>query len=89
MDRDHGHAMPGLLFHHVSSTKDYFHDRLIPWKHYVPVSEDLSDLKSKYDWAESHPHKAKRIADAGTQFMREMGTPEEFGQMFEGDFVEP
>ena len=47
-------AMPGLLFHHLTPTKDYFHDRLIPWKHYVPVSEDLSDLKSKYDWVESH-----------------------------------
>ena len=70
-------AMPGLLFHDVTSTKDYFHDRLIPWKHYVPVSEDFLDL-----------NEAKRIADAGTQFMREMGTPEGFGQMLDGDFVE-
>ena len=82
-------AMPGLLFHHVTPMKDYFHDRLVPWKHYVPVSEDLSDLKSKYDWAESHPHEARRISDAGTQFMREIGTLEGFGRMFEGDFVEP
>ena len=82
-------AMPGLLFHHLTPTKDYFHDRLIPWKHYVPVSEDLSDLKSKYDWAESHQHEARRIADAGTQFMREMGTPEGFERMFEGHLSGP
>lgn len=82
-------AMPGLLFHHMTPTKDYFHDLLVPWRHYIPVSEDLSDLKSKYDWAENHPNEAKRIADASTQFMRELGTVEGFGRMFEEDFVKP
>ena len=82
-------AMPGLLFHHVTPTKDYIHDRLKAWKHYIPVSHDLLDLKKKFDWAESHPQEAKRIADAGTEFMRHLGTPEGFGQMFQEDFVEP
>mmetsp|Transcript_26906 Transcript_26906/g.57694 ORF Transcript_26906/g.57694 Transcript_26906/m.57694 type:complete len:601 (-) Transcript_26906:68-1870(-) len=82
-------AMPGLLFHHVTPTKDYIHDRLTPWKHYVPVSPDLKDLKQKFDWAESHPQQAKRIADTGTEFMRDLGTEEGFGRMFQEDFVEP
>jgi len=82
-------AMPGLLFHHVTPTKDYIHDRLVPWKHYVPVAPDLKDLRSKFDWAEGHPMEAMTIADAGTEFMRELGTPEGFGRMFEEDFVEP
>ena len=81
--------MPGLLFHHITPTKDYFHDRLKPWKHFVPVSPDLSDLKEKFDWAESNPNQAKKIADQATEFMRYLGTPEGFGQMFEEDFVEP
>ncbi|KAL7530728.1 hypothetical protein ACHAXR_005507, partial [Thalassiosira sp. AJA248-18] len=82
-------AMPGLLFHHVTPTKDYIHDRLQAWKHYIPVGPDLKDLKKKYDWAESHPAQAKRIADAGTEFMRRLGTEEEFGRMYREDFVEP
>jgi len=82
-------AMPGLLFHHLTPTKDYIHDRLRPWKHYIPVSSDLLDLKRKFDWAESHPQQSKRIADAGTAFMRHLGTPEGFGRMFQEDFVEP
>ncbi len=81
--------MPGLLFHHVTPTKDYFHDRLIPWKHYIPVSADLSDLKSKYDWSKRNPDKAKRVANAGTRFIREIGTAEGFARMFEEDFKEP
>ena len=82
-------AMPGLLFHHVTPMKDYIHDHLTPWRHYIPISADLKDLKSKFDWAESHPVEAKRIADEGTKFMREIGTPQGFGTMFEQDFVEP
>lgn len=82
-------AMPGLLFHHVTPTKDYIHDRLVEWKHYVPVSADLKDLKNKFEWAESHPREAKRISDAGTEFMRDLGKPEGFGRMFQEEFVDP
>ncbi len=32
-------GLPGLLFHHETSTQDYFHDDLLPWVHYVPVNE--------------------------------------------------
>ena len=26
-------GLPGMLFHHVTPTKDYFHDKLKPWMH--------------------------------------------------------
>lgn len=48
-------ALPGLLFHHMTPTKVWFHDLMIPWVHFVPVSLDLSDLRQKFIWAESHP----------------------------------
>ncbi|KAL7532319.1 hypothetical protein ACHAXR_004558 [Thalassiosira sp. AJA248-18] len=82
-------AMPGLLFHHVTPTKDYIHDHIKAWKHFIPVSDNLKDLKQKFDWAESHPVEAKRIADAGTEFMRQLGTPDGFGKLFEQSFVDP
>jgi len=82
-------AMPGLLFHHVTPMKDCIHDRMQPWRHYIPVSHSLRDLKKKFDWAESHPHQAKRIANQGTEFIRHFGTPEGMEQMFQEDFVEP
>mmetsp|Transcript_5385 Transcript_5385/g.11744 ORF Transcript_5385/g.11744 Transcript_5385/m.11744 type:complete len:577 (+) Transcript_5385:304-2034(+) len=81
--------MPGLLFHHVTPTKDYYHDRLQPWTHYVPVSPDLHDLKDKFDWAESNPREAKRIADRSTEFMRYLGTSEGFKQLYEEEFLKP
>jgi len=82
-------ALPGLLFHHVTPTKDWFHDLLVPWEHYVPVNEDLSDLKSKYEWAQKHPREAKNIAENGTRFARWMGTVEGFSQLYEQHFLNP
>ena len=82
-------AMPGLLFHHVTPTKDYIHDYMKPWVHYVPLQEDLSDLKEKYDWAESHPQEAKRIAEEGTKLMRYLTSHEGYQEMFNKDIVEP
>mmetsp|Transcript_993 Transcript_993/g.2090 ORF Transcript_993/g.2090 Transcript_993/m.2090 type:complete len:555 (-) Transcript_993:134-1798(-) len=82
-------AMPGLLFHHLTPTKDYIHDRMKPWIHYVPIAPDLRDLKEKYEWAESHPETAKMIADQGSALMRHLGTQEGFGAMYQEDFIDP
>ena len=70
--------MPGLLLHHETRTKDYNHDMMEPWVHYVPVSSDLSDLREKYEWAESHPDKARHIAEGATALARAWGTKEAF-----------
>mmetsp|Transcript_11620 Transcript_11620/g.17535 ORF Transcript_11620/g.17535 Transcript_11620/m.17535 type:complete len:573 (-) Transcript_11620:1010-2728(-) len=82
-------AMPGLLFHHITPTKDYIHDHLLPWVHYVPVQSDLSDLREKVDWAETHPDEARKIAESATEFMRQMGTPEGYENLFVEDVVKP
>ena len=82
-------AMPGLLFHHITPTKDYIHDHLLPWMHYVPVQTDLSDLMEKLDWAETHPDEAKKIAESATEFMRQMGTQEGYSNLYLEDVVKP
>jgi len=81
--------MPGLLLHHITPTKDYIHDHLLPWMHYVPVQSDLSDLMDKLDWAETHPAEARKIAETATEFMRQMGTPEGYNNLFVEDVVKP
>ena len=80
--------MPGLLFHHVTPTKDYFHDDLEPWKHYVPVATDLSDLREMFHWAERNPIEARAIAETGTEFARQMGTPETYNARYRRYFIE-
>ena len=82
-------AFPGLLFHHVTATKDYIHDLLEPWVHYVPVKSDLSDLMVKLEWAEKHPNYSRQISDNASKFMRELGTQEGFERVFQSNMVKP
>jgi hypothetical protein len=63
-------AMPGLLFHHETPAKDWYHDSLKAWYHYVPVRTDLADLKERYRWAEEHQDEARAIAERGTEFAK-------------------
>ncbi len=82
-------ALPGLLFHDVTPTKDYIHDFIFPWVHYIPVSSDLRDLKRKFDWAESHPAEAKKIANESTKLIEYLTSQEGFRNMFTREMVEP
>lgn len=80
-------ALPGALFHHETPTYDYFHEDLIPYVHYIPVSTELDDLREKYDWAEAHPDEARAISEAGTAFMKYMTSKEYWKRSFDRFFV--
>jgi hypothetical protein len=57
----------GLVFRAYSGKMDWWHVYLEPWKHYVPIREDMQDLKEKWEWAKAHPEESYRIAQAGEQ----------------------
>ena len=59
----------------------------MPWVHYVPVREDLSDLHEMYEWAEKNVKKARAIAKAGTDFVRRIGRPEGMDQLCRRHFL--
>ena len=81
--------MPGLLFHHETAAKDYIHDDIQPWVHYVPVKSDLSDVMEKLEWAESHQVEAKEIAENASQLMEKLGQPEGFDALFVRRMLNP
>lgn len=80
-------ALPGVLFHHETPTYDYYHEDLIPFVHYIPVSTELGDLREKFEWAEAHPMEAQKIAEAGTAFARYMTSTEYWKRAFDRFFV--
>lgn len=63
-------AMPGVLFHHVTATKDYYHDNLVPWMHYIPVEEGMSDLRQMFEWAQANSEQAMRISEAASAYVK-------------------
>jgi len=48
---------------------EHFYGALIPFEHYIPIKEDLSDLLEKVEWAKEHDDEAKRIAKQSTEFV--------------------
>lgn len=82
--------MPGLLFHHETPSRDWYFDvEIKPWIHYVPINEDLGDLREKMEWAEKNEKKAKQIARAGTIFARKLGKPSVLNDMYQKYVLQP
>ena len=67
--------MPGVLFHHETAMRDSFYDDIKPWVHYVPIMEDMSDLKKQYIWAMNNPDEIKAISKRATQYVKDAIKP--------------
>ena len=50
-------------------------DRLVPWRHFIPVNADYSDLEEKRAWGAAHPQACARIARNGKEYMRQFMNP--------------
>lgn len=64
--------------------KQYFHAGLEPWKHYVPLADNMADLARRYAWLEKNPRQALIIATAGQSFARELLNPTAIDAFFVG-----
>jgi len=69
-----------LLLQH--QWKQFFYPGLLPWKHYVPIQTDVSDLLDKYAWLEDHPAEAEAIASTGHAFAMRFLTPDALESYF-------
>ena len=49
-----------LLFIQERKWKSYYHFKLKPFVHFIPVKEDFSDLYEQLDWADNNPEKLLR-----------------------------
>ena len=48
-----------------STRRQWYHHRLKPWVHLVPVNADLSDLSERLAWCNNHRQECAAIAAAG------------------------
>jgi len=60
-----------LVFRVAHEHELFYYEALQPWVHYIPVSADLSDLKSGVEWALLHQNEAAQIAAKGQAIMLE------------------
>jgi hypothetical protein len=45
---------------------------LVPWVHYIPLNEDVSDVEEKVQWMIDHDEEAEKIAHNGHLWMTDM-----------------
>jgi len=57
-----------LLFLQDRKWKAYYHFKLKPYVHFVPVKEDFSDMYEQLEWAENNPIKVAEIIQHATDF---------------------
>lgn len=57
-----------LVLKQDSEYYEHFYGDLSPWKHYVPVKRDLSDLVDRVVWARENDEEAHKIAKAGEMY---------------------
>jgi hypothetical protein len=63
-----------LMFQH--KYHQYYYAALEPWKHFVPLKEDISDIFERFDWLKSHDNEAKQITENANRFLEAAMKPE-------------
>ena len=48
----------------------FMEDHLIPFKHYVPIKDDWSDLLEMYKWCENNQDKCKNIIKCASNYVQ-------------------
>ncbi|XP_066283817.1 protein O-glucosyltransferase 1-like [Branchiostoma lanceolatum] len=57
------------VFHVGEGWLEFFYPALKPWVHYIPVSQDLKDVKELIEFAKANQGVVKEIAERGFQFI--------------------
>ncbi len=68
-----------------SPLEQWYHRELVPWKHYIPLARDLSDLEHVYTWLITHDEQARQIAIEGDRAARKISLEHSLAQVI-GDF---
>lgn len=54
--------------HWCDAPELWYFSMLVPWKHYIPVSADFSDLLTHIEWAKTHDTECETIAREARSF---------------------
>lgn len=52
-----------VLFKTDSCWKQWFYEDFVPWKNYIPIRDDFSDMDERFEWCESNPDECQKIIE--------------------------
>ncbi|EKX40918.1 hypothetical protein GUITHDRAFT_54660, partial [Guillardia theta CCMP2712] len=64
------------VFKQEASLREFWEFELQPFVHFIPLSEDLSDLVEMVEWAIEHDEEVRRIVQNALEFVRTRLTPQ-------------
>lgn len=70
-------AGDSLVFKQDSKYYEHFYSEIQPWKHYIPVKENLENLVELLQWALENDEKARDISQEGQKFAKEHLLPQD------------
>jgi hypothetical protein len=59
-----------IVLKQESIWEQWYHYKLQPFVHYIPIANDFSNLRERYEWCESHPETCKEIIHNARQFAK-------------------
>jgi hypothetical protein len=69
-------ALGSTIVKQDSHYLEHWYRKFEPWKHYVPMRKDFSDLAYVLQWLQTHDAEAKKIGESGRQFALANLTPD-------------
>ena len=58
-----------VVLKQITPNQQWYYGMLEPYKHYIPVKEDLSDLMEQIRWAKENDDEARKIAENATDLV--------------------
>ena len=52
-----------------SPFEQWYHHKLMPWRHYIPVSRDVKEIRELHEWLVAHDDAAQAIAREGSDLI--------------------
>jgi len=61
-----------VMTQHPTKTSWSMEELLVPWVHYIPLNDDLSDVQEKMQWVLDNDEEAKAIAHRGSLWIQDL-----------------
>lgn len=65
-------ASKSLVLKIESDYEQWFYNKVTPWKHYIPLLKDLSDIEDIYDWLVNNDKKVTELVAEANQIIKEI-----------------
>ncbi|WP_282601934.1 glycosyl transferase family 90 [Paracoccus sp. PARArs4] len=66
----------GVLLAEDDGWEVFYSGRFRPWRHFIPVARNMTDIRQKLDWARANPDRCREMSRAARTELRSLRDPE-------------